>query len=277
MVKRTRTKIRVVALPSARLAPFAGLPSPYEIEFLGDWDSLFSAIPRLSASGVVLVDCTPAGPQEQQVTARLWELLRDFPSVAVVAAVDATIVAPELIRVLFDQGVSDVLDLSLESTPGLAVQRLGDAHARPFKRRFEEALNRYPSARARTIMRAAAHVAASGGGANDLAEQFGVSPETVAAWCTSAALPPPRSLQTWMRVLLAALLLQDQSRTAADIAAACGLSSDRTLRRAFNRSVGVDVRTLRGAQAFHHVMSAFNAELARCRESRRTTTGMGAR
>lgn len=146
-------------------------------------------------------------------------------------------------------------------------------HARPFKRSIEDALDRYPSARARTIIRAAAHVAATGGGAAELGAQFNVIAETVADWCTAAALPPPRRLQAWMRVLLAAFLLQEPRRTVAGVAAACGYTSDRALRRAFNRFVGFDARTLRGQGAFQKAMSEFNRDLASFREQRHAKSG----
>lgn len=263
---------RVTALPSARLASIAALPPPYSVEMASDWAELLAAVPRLPPSAIVLLDCTPADRSER-IPARLWELLLEFPSVAIVAAVDVPSVAPGIVGQLLSRGVADVLDLSLENTAGLAAQRLQEAHARPFKRSVEDGLDRYPSARARTIIRAAAHVAATGGGANDLAAQFNVVPETVADWCASAALPPPRRLQTWMRVLLAALLLQEPPRTISGVAAACGYTSDRALRRAFNRFLGLDARTLRGQGAFQRAMSEFNRDLSKCREPRHATSG----
>jgi AraC-like DNA-binding protein len=195
-------------------------------------------------------------------------LLLEFPSVPVVAAVDVPSVAPEVLVQLLSRGVADVLDLSLEDTPELAAQRLREAHARPFKRSVEEGLDRYPSARARTIIRAAAHVAATGGGAAELAAQFNVSAETVSYWCAAVALPPPRRLQTWMRVLLAAFLLQEPPRTISGVAFACGYTTDRALRRAFNRFLGVDARTLRGRGAFQMAMTGFTRDLSTCREQR---------
>jgi AraC-like DNA-binding protein len=258
-------KIRIAALPSARLAPISTLPRPYSVEIASDWAALLAAVPRLPPSAIVLLDCTPPGRSER-VPARVWELLLQFPSVAIVAAVDVPSVAPDIVGQLLSRGVADVLDLSLEATPELAAQRLGEAHARPFKRSIENGLDRYPSARARTIIRAAAHVAVTGGGASQLAAQFDVVPETVADWCAAAGLPPPRRLQAWMRILLAASLLQEPPRSISGVADACGYTTDRALRRAFNRFLGVDARTLRGQGAFPLAMSEFNRDLSSCRE-----------
>jgi AraC-like DNA-binding protein len=260
-------KIRIAALPSVRLAPVSALPRPYSVEFKADWDELMTEVPLLPPSGIVLLDCTPEGRSER-VPARVWELLLEFPSVAIVAALDVPSVAPDLVAQLLSRGVADVLDLSLEDTPALAERRLREAHARPFKRSLEDGLDRYPSARARTIIRAAAHVAATGGSAAELAAQFNVAPETVADWCAAAALPPPRRLQAWMRVLLAAFLLQEPPRAISSVATACGYTTDRALRRAFNRFLGVDARTLRGNGAFQLAMREFNRDLSSCRERR---------
>lgn len=262
-------KIRVASLPSARLASIWALPRPFSVEIASDWRELLATVPRLPPSAIVLLDCTPEG-RSGRVPARLWELLLEFPSVAIVAAVDVPSVAPALVGQLLSRGVADVLDLSLEDTPALAERRLREAHARPFKRSVEDSLDRYPSARARTIIRAAAHVAATGGSAAELAAQFNVVPETVADWCAAAALPPPRRLQAWMRVLLAAFLLQEPPRAISAVAIACGYTTDRALRRAFNRFLGVDARTLRGQGAFQTAMREFNQDLSSCRERRNT-------
>lgn len=273
MMQSTR-KIRIAALPSARLASIAALPRPYSVEIASDWAELLAVVPRLPPSAIVLLDCTPERRSER-VPARLWELLLEFPSVAIVAAVDVPSVAPEVLGQLLSRGVADVLDLSLEDTPELAAQRLREAHARPFKRSVEDGLDRYPSARARTIIRAAAHVAATGGGAAELAAQFNVIPQTVSEWCAAAALPPPRRLQSWMRVLLATFLLQEPPRTISGVAAACGYTTDRALRRAVNRFLGLHARTLRRPGAFQMAMTEFNQDLSHCREQRRAKSGSG--
>lgn len=265
---RASRTIRIVGLPSARLARIAGLPRPFSMEIAPNWAELLALVPWLPPSAVVLLDCTPE-ERAGRIPARVWELLLEFPSVAVVAAVDVPCVSPELVGQLLSRGIADVLDLSLEDTPALAAQRLREAHARPFKRSVEDGLDRYPSARARTIIRAAAHVAATGGSAAELAAQFNVSPSTVAIWCAATALPPTRRLQTWMRVLLAAFLLQEPARTIVGIAGACGYTSDRALRRALNRFLGVDARTLRGNRAFQIAMDTFNRELSNRREQMR--------
>lgn len=265
---RSTRNIRVATLPSPRLASLAALPRPFAVEVASDWPELLAWIPGLPPSAIVLLDCTPENGY-RRIPAPVWELLLEFPSVAVVAAVDVPAIAPEAVGQLLGRGIADVLDLSLEDTPELTAQRLREAHARPFKRNVEEGLDRYPSARARTIIRAAAHVAAMGGGAAELATQLNVKADTVSEWCAAAALPPPRRLQTWMRVLLAAFLLHEVPRTIAGVAAACGYGSDRALRRALNSFLGSDARALRGQGAFQRAMREFNRDLSRCREERR--------
>ena len=55
---------------------------------------------------------------------------------------------------------------------------------------------------------------------------------TVLRWAERAGLPAPRRMLAWMRILLAAVLLDDPGRTVLSVAHACGYSSDSSLRRA---------------------------------------------
>jgi hypothetical protein len=74
---------------------------------------LMAEVPRVPPSAIVMLDCTPEGRSER-VPARVWELLLEFPSVAMVAALDVPSVAPDLVGQLLSRGVADVLDLSVE-------------------------------------------------------------------------------------------------------------------------------------------------------------------
>lgn len=251
------------------LRALEALPHPYAPRIVGGWDELRAAAPRLAPGSVLVVD---AGPRvaRGRVPGTLWELLAAHPSVPVVVAVDVPACAPSLLARLLERGAAEVLDLALDRTPALAERRIREAVARPFKRRVEGALSRYVSADARTLLRAAAEAAVRGGGADELARAFRVSAATVGQWCAAAALPPPRTLQTWMRLLLAATLLEEQARPVAAAARACGYASDRSLRRAMTRLAGADPRTLRRGEAFAHVAARFNALLSSLRETRRT-------
>lgn len=252
--------ITVLAVPWDGMNWLAGLPRAFTVQTVPGGDGLMARARELAPSTVVLADC------RDRVPGWVWEVLTAFPSVPMVAAMDLRTATPATLARLLEHGAADVLDLSLESEPEQAAWRFRQACARPFIRRLEAGLSRYASAHARIILRAAARVAVTGGGAAELAGELEVSTETVAAWCATASLLPPRSLQSWLRVLLAALLLEEHGRTIASVARGCGYATDRGLRRTVHRFVGTDLRTLRRQQPFDAVMRAFNAELSEARE-----------
>jgi AraC-like DNA-binding protein len=255
-------RITVLTIASEASDWLDSLPAPFVVERMTDGEALFGAVRALPPATVVLAEC------DERVPAWAWEVMTAFPSVPLVAAMDLRTAAPATVARLLDRGAADVLDTSLECFAEQAAWRFRQACARPFIRRLESGLARYASAHARTILRAAARVAVTGGAAAELAREFRVSTETVAAWCGAARLLPPRSLQSWLRVLLAAMLLQEHGRTVASIARGCGYATDRGLRRTMSRFVGSDLRSLRGPDSFDVVMRAFNHELAQARERR---------
>jgi methylphosphotriester-DNA--protein-cysteine methyltransferase len=217
---------------------------------------------------VVVVD-PYAGPRRGDRFPRVRDLLRSFPSVPVVAALE---LRPEMagdVAMLLEWGVSEVVALGRESTPLALAARLRQAHARPFKRSLERTLSTYVSLEARHILRAAAEVAAEGGLAPELAARLGVIPRTLTVRCARADLPAPRQVQAWMRVLLACLLLDDPGRTVYGAAYASGYQTERSLRRAITAFLGVDSTTLRKAGAFTTAAEAFNAALRDAREAAR--------
>jgi AraC-like DNA-binding protein len=197
------------------------------------------------------------------------DLLRRFPSVAVVALLEMRPENTADVAMLLEWGVSEVIALGAEGTRQGVRGRLRQAHARPFKRRLEKALSSYVAGEARMILMAAAEVAVEGGGANELATVLGVSPRTLTQRCLRADLPAPRQVQAWMRILLACVLLDDPGRTVYSVAYACGYSTDRSLRRAITSLLGMDTTTLRRQGAFTVASRAFNDMLREARESGR--------
>ena len=70
----------------------------------------------------------------------------------------------------------------------------------------------------------------------------------------------------WLRILLAADMLDDAGRTLAAAARACGYSSDTALRNALRSFLGASPTELRG-QAFQAASAAFSGELFELREA----------
>lgn len=247
---------------------FGGVGAPYTC--VGDvaWDEVEEALRGAPATAVVVVD-PYAGARRGERLPRVRDLLRRFPSVPVVAAME---LRPELtgdVVLLLQWGVSEVVALGPESTPRALAGRLRQAHARPFKRALERTFSAYVGSEARLLLMAAAEVAAEGGLAPELARRLGITPATLTVRCARAELPAPRQVQAWMRVLLACVLLDDPGRTVYGAAYAAGYQSERSLRRSITTLLGVDSTTLRKAGAFATAAERFNAVLRDARESAR--------
>jgi methylphosphotriester-DNA--protein-cysteine methyltransferase len=261
--------LRPVLVMEPALVPlFETAGAPFRV--VGDvaWGELDASLRRAPAPTVVVVD-PYAGTRRGDCFPRVRDLLRSFPSVPVLAAME---LRPEMagdVTMLLEWGVSEVVALGTESTPRALAARLRQAHVRPLKRALEAALSPYASMEARQILMAAAEVAAEGGLAPELAALLGVTPRTLTVRCARADLPAPRQVQAWLRVLLACMLLDDPGRTVYGAAYASGYQTERSLRRAITAFLGVDSTTLRKAGAFSTAAAAFNTALREARESAR--------
>jgi methylphosphotriester-DNA--protein-cysteine methyltransferase len=266
---RISANLRPLLVMEPTLVPvFETAGAPFRV--VGDvaWGELDAALHRSPATTVVVVD-PYAGPRRGDRFPRVRDLLRSFPSVPVVAAME---LRPEMagdVSMLLEWGVSEVVALGTESTPRALAARLRQAHVRPLKRALGASLSPYVGAEARQILLAAAEVAAEGGLAPELAARLGVTPRTLTVRCARAELPAPRQVQAWLRVLLACVLLDDPGRTVYGAAYASGYQTERSLRRAITTFLGVDSTTLRKAGAFATAAAAFNAALRDAREAAR--------
>ena len=273
-LKKTGKKIRrrnrrpVFPLGATDLPALGELEPPYAVEPPLGWDDLDDVVRRAPPSAVVVVD-PYAGSRPGEAFPRLRDLLRRFPSLAVVAAMELKTENVADVLTLLEWGVAEVVDVRLDATPRALRARLAQAHARPFKRRLEGALSTYVSSEARQLLLAAAEVAVEGGGAPELAARLGVGPRVLTDRCQRADLPPPRLVQAWMRILLACSLLEDPGRTVYSAAYACGYSTDRSLRRAMAGLLGADATALRREGAFATASRAFNEALRALRETAR--------
>ncbi len=262
---RELTSYLVLLLSSPALERFRSLPG-CRVEEIRTWEDFSTILPLAHAATVVVID--PYGGCEEP-HAEFWHLLRRFPSVTFLAAFDLRPERVPHLAAMLSAGVSETLNLQRDRTPAIAAERVRSAFARPFKRRLDDALSRFVSTDARTLITAAAEVAAAGGGAPALSEKLGVAPKTLLGWCGRSGLPQPRRLLAWMRILLAAQLLEDPGRTVASAALACGYTTDRTLRRVVQRFIGPDVPALRSGRLFAAAARGLNAELRQLRESGR--------
>ncbi len=250
----------------ARVRQAAG--RDFEVQIIPSWEELTEALRRVSPAALVVVDPYRGSGRQAQLSPELRGLLREFPSIAVLAAVETQAGRRQAdLRTLGQWGVMEII-LVDEDDPQAITRLLLAVRGRPLQSLLERSLPANTTGRARSILNAAAEVAATGGQSEELAGTLHVSMRTLLRWCESAGLPPPRQLLAWMRILLAAELLDRPGCTVKDVASACGYSSDSGLRRVFSDFLGTNPKTLRQGSAFATASRAFGKALTQSRRGK---------
>lgn len=228
------------------------------------WEALTDGVRAATASALVVVDpyVETAGDQP---SIELASLLTRFPSLAVTAALALRPGRLDDLRRLGEWGVVQIIDLDEEATERAMAYRLATATGRPLRALIERTLPAYTGGAARSILGSAVEVTMGGGSGVDLAKVLHITPRTLLRWCRKAGLPPPRRLLAWMRMLLAAELLDDPGRTVSEAALSCGYSSDGSLRNAMRAFLQRSPTELREVGAFTAASEAFAQELRRAR------------
>ena len=201
-----------------------------------------------------------------KLTPELRGFLWEFPSITVVAAIEVRSGCSHDLRTLGEWGVADVISIYEDDTSEGMLRRLWLAQGRPLQNLLAKSLPPTVSGRSRTLLMTAAEVVSMGGKGRDLARALHLSQRTVLRWAERAGLPPPRRILAWMRILMAASLLDDPGRTVFSVACACGYASDSSLRRAMQDFLGTIPTRLRRNGAFEHATAAFLRELAEYKE-----------
>lgn len=227
------------------------------------WEDVERLVRDTAPSGLAVVDPYHGQPPRGRVAPELVSLLRRFPSSPLVSAMFMRPGWLEDIRLLGECGIAGVIDLEVESTDLLILQTLQGAQTRPLRAFFREGLRTPLTGRGRAIVDAAIEVVVAGRQACDLARELHVHRDTLLRWCREARLPIPRQLLMWMRVLLAAELLDNPGQTVEHVALACGYSSDDALARALQRRLGMRPAALRQRGAFRTAAARFQAEIDR--------------
>jgi len=263
------TRRALLLLDCPALRPLRKLDDGYSTRAF-KWDDLLAAIRTCAPSAVVMVQPFPV-PNQRHADPRLRELLDVARMIPVVAVVPFQPAYTDAARTVLDQGVTEIADAALETTPDAMLPRLHAVHAQPLKRLVEPILSRFVSANARTLVRAAAEVTVDRGTAVDLANVFGSTERTVSGWCAREALPQPRRLLAWLRLILALALLEAPHRSVARAAMGAGYSFDYALRRAMRDMLGGTPRERSVTEA----LNAFGAELRSLRDKRRQNERVG--
>lgn len=236
-----------------------------EYSFLpvSDWPSLGRAIGEAPPMAIVVVD--PYADSPTRVAPELHALLLEFPSVAVLAAFEITPARASDLLMIGRSGVMDVIAIGHEDAPDALLQRLRDAQGRPLANLVQQILPTDMAGRNRALIDAIARVVSGGGQGTEVARVLGISRRTLHRWVRLSGLPPTRNLLAWMRVLLAAELLDDPGRTVLNVARTCGYAADTGLRRVTMKFLGRSPSSLRTRGAFAAASRHFLQHLERFR------------
>lgn len=227
------------------------------------WDDLERLVRDTAPSGLAIVDPYFGQPPRGRVAPELVSLLKRFPSSSLVAALFMRPGWMEDIRTLGELGIAGVIDLEAENTDLLILRTVQGAQTRPLRAFFRSGLRVPLTGRGRIIMDAAVDVVIAGRQVRDLARDLRIHRDTLLRWCREAHLPVPRHLLMWLRVLLAAELLDNPGQTVEHVALACGYSSDDALARALQQRLGMRPAALRRRGAFRTAAARFQKELER--------------
>lgn len=241
----------------------------FEPRIVEDWNELLDSVRSAAAAAVVVVDPYEGMADRTALSPDLSAFLHRFPSVAVVAAMEIRPGSFEHLRKLGEWGAIQVICLDEEETAVAIRHRLHATRGRPLRDLVERSLPVTTNGQARAILGVAAGVVSEGGKGSDLAKSLNITPRTLLRWCRRAGLPPPKQLLAWMRIMLAAELLDDPGRTVLDVALACGYSADSSLRHAMHTFLQMSPNELRADGAFSLASEAFLTALADAREERR--------
>lgn len=235
--------------------------SHFSVQCYSDWYSLRAAVAVITPAALVVVDPYLDTEIGTGPSLLLRTFLQKFPSATVVAAIRGRPHEYRDVCLLGAWGIADVISGDQDTTPGGIAHRLQSASGLSLRRLLEKSLPLGLPSRARSILFVIADLIAAGGGEREIAQAMSLSRRTLLRWCNSAGLPPPRRLMAWMRILLAAKLLDDPGRTVFSVAFACGYSSDTALRTALQTQLGATPKALRTQGAFNTTLPRFLEEL----------------
>jgi AraC-like DNA-binding protein len=233
----------------------------FDLRAVQGWNDLEEQMRETSPSGIGVVDPYHGRQRHSGMAPELGCLLRRLPSATLVAALHARPGWMDDVRTLGAWGIAGVIDLEAETTDSLVLKSLEMSRSRALRSLLTDELGLGSTGRGRVIVDAAIGIVTSGGYARDLAKELHMHRDTLLRWCASAGLPPPRRLLLWMRVLLAAELLDNPGQTVGSVAAACGYSCDTALARAVRRLVGASPSELRSSGALRSASVVFRREL----------------
>ncbi len=233
----------------------------FAIHTATSWAGLGMMLREGPPFALALVDPYTGPGKQAELCPELRRLLGEFPSAAVIAAMEVQARPYADIRTLGEWGVAEVMAME-EDAVGATRILLRSVREQPLQKLLASAIPDTLPGRARVTLDAAAAAVAAGEQAAAMARHLHVSMRTLNRECGREGLPPPRQLLAWMRMLLAADLLDNAGCSIEVVAATCGYASDSGLRRVFQDFLDTNPTALRQGGAFAAVAQRFRAALS---------------
>lgn len=243
--------------------------NPFALTRVSDWADLKRALLSAPQTAVCFADAIVPVGADSGLAEGLREVAQEYPLIAVVACLRVRECSPDVLTSLRSWGVAEIFDVEKEMSPAAVERRLDLVKTLWAQRLFRRALPKSLSARGRILIESLADIAARGGYVSELGDLLGVSRGTITRWCTAAGVPEPRRAFAWIRLLVAADLLDDPSRSIESIARRSGFASAASLKSATKTFTDLTPSDLRKAGAFETVARLARAEFRATREAAR--------
>ncbi|HEX2091034.1 MAG TPA: helix-turn-helix domain-containing protein [Longimicrobiaceae bacterium] len=225
------------------------------------WEALLDSLTHAPVTSLVVVDPYAGTPGRRELAPELRILLTRYPCVTVLAALEIGPGRFHDLRTLGEWGVSEIIALDRDETTESISRKIRAAQGRLVRSFLTSSLPFHIPSRGRAVLSAAVEVAAKGGQGSDLAAALHLSDRSLLRWCERSHLPAPRRVLAWMRVLLAAELLDHPEQSVMNVAHTCGYATDSSLRRAMQEFTGRTPTELRKVGAFRAAAESFLAEI----------------
>jgi AraC-like DNA-binding protein len=193
-----------------------------------------------------------------ECVARLHAL---YPSVPIVGYVDFTPQRARDILTAAHAGASEIILREVDDLHAVANRIIDMGTSIDVATQIQEAIADIVPEQLHTFFQSCVEHAATGVSVNSVTTRLRRNRKTLSNWLAAAELPPPFRIVGWMRILVAARMLEDTSRSAEKVARELHFVSGTALRNMMRRYLGVGPETLRQNGGFAYALPKFLEEL----------------
>ena len=245
----------------------AALRDSHELIPCEDWDAVMSLCERHPVS-LIVFDLFAGGSAS---FGRTRQLKRKYPRMILVAYISFS---PDRVQDVFDAGRQGIDGLVIEGSddaPRNLLAQIERAEARSLVGSMRRALEGVPAVAVDATLLAVTR-AQECLTPDQFAQAFGLARRTLTARLSAVGFPSPQRLLTWGRLLLAAHLLEDPSRTAERVSKSLGFPSATAFRNTCQRQLGSTPSEIRERGGAAFVKSRFLHEIE---QGKAALTGKG--